>query len=323
MKLLSKLMLVSACCWGASAQAVSPTCRIVNGDVVCPLPPTPPVTPVMPNQGSTVAAIDANFPGIVIWSFQTYSSQMNTIVKSMLDRDLLLIATDFIANNGNQSELSALAATTLDATNLVRWQAAFTQAQVNPAVGAYSPSAISTAYFGHPALRVSIKGGGMPPALPLPAPTTSMTIQAIYYEFRLAPFATSLSAMGSTLKFLAGKAGLWGAATTGWQVGSWFYQTMESIDPSYGYDLVITYGSNSDSFGFFPPGNDTGGGQGYLENADGTYSDGYGNVLTALPGPTTYGVAAPPVDGVAQPQPEVPVYIFYDSSCLILGRCYL
>jgi hypothetical protein len=176
MKLLPNLILISACCWAASAHAVS--CQVatkgpvggVSANVSCgpAHPPTPPPYgspyPVSAwfqslNLGTDPASISAAFPGIVLGTFEMYGTQMNTVIQGMEDRELLLLASGYITNGGDQATLSAYAAQDLDKYNLVRWQAAFSQATVSPAVSSYSPAATASAYFAHPALRVAIKSG--------------------------------------------------------------------------------------------------------------------------------------------------------------------
>jgi hypothetical protein len=210
--------------------------------------------------------------------------------------------------------LHQLASTYLDATNLVRWQAAFTQAAVTPVVGAYAPGPTASAYLSHPALRAVIHGGGMPPPVPPPTPNTQMTMTEIFLEYRIQPGATALSAMTRALTFIGGKTGVGKAWAAGFAIGSGFYQAMTYIDPSYGYDLITTYGSEYDDSSFFPPGS-----QGYVENGDGSYTDGYGNVVASLP-QTNYGipVAPPPVAGQ-----DPYTYWDPDGQCLFLLECTL
>jgi hypothetical protein len=271
----------------------------------------------MPPQGDTTAEMDADFPSVVIWTFQTGAQNptaLNATITGMLDRDLLLLATAFINNNGNVAQLHQLASTYLDATNLVRWQAAFTQAAVTPVVSAYAPGSTASAYLGHPALRQVIHGGGMPPPAPPPTPTTQMTMTEIYLEYRIQPGSTALSALTKALTFIGGKTGLGKAWAAGFAFGTYFYKAMVYIDPSYGYDLITTYGSEYDDSSFFPAGS-----QGYVENGDGSYTDGYGNVVASLP-QTNYGI---PSAGL--PAGGTDPYTYWDpfGDCLLLLECDL
>jgi hypothetical protein len=383
MKLLLKMTLISACCWAASAQAGVPVaCNgtgpvtksgfgaggiVVNGKggggdncgppgggggstpPPAPAPtsyPMPYPTPIqLPAQGTDIASIEAAFPGIVIWSFETNGSAMNTSIKGMSDRELLVMATYFIQSNGDQATLHYLASQYLDSTNLVRWQAAFSQAQVNPAVGAYSPAATSYAYFNHPALRVQIKGGGMPPALPPgltgpPDPNINMSITEIYEEFRMQPWATPISAIANGLWWVATKTALGKAAGAGYTAGSLFYKAMVYLDPDYGWDLVTTYGTTMTEYGeadpWFSTSTGAGGGSGTVTNPDGSVYDGYGNMI-APPGsadPTSGGGplnspnsgGAPTTDyGIPTGAPySVPTpYFFWDDTgaCILLLGC--
>lgn len=272
----------------------------------------------------------------MIWSFEVNGAAENTVIKGMEDRELLMIATYFIANGGDQATLHQVAAQYLDATNLVRWQAAFTQAQVNPAVGAYSPPATSYAYFTHPALTKQIKGGGMPPPLPAPNPTTDMPIQQLYLEYRMQPGSSVLGSMSNALWWVATKTSIGKAGAGGWAAGSYFYKAMVWIDPDYGWDLVTTYGQVSVEFGtsidFNPPG-----GAGVVTNPDGSVYDGYGNEIhgpgyddPSLAGqtPTTeYGIpGGTPTTPYVSPPPYNPgqdLYNFWDNTggCLLLLGC--
>lgn len=272
----------------------------------------------MPPIGTTQAQVDANFPEIILWTFETAGSNpaaLNATIQGMMDRELLILATAFIANNGDQLTLHQLAATYLDSTNLVRWQAAFTQAQVNPFVGVFAPNSVSSAYFSHPALRAVVHGGGMPVPVPAPDPNINMSIYQIYIEYRMQAGATALSAMTELLKY-AGSGNIKWAAAGGWTIGTYFYKAMVAIDPSYGYDLVTTYGAVTDSFGppiyFFLPGSQ-GGSQGYVTNPDGSVYDGYGNLIYQGP-PLSYGVPTTPSN-------DPPPYYFYDPFCLIDVEC--
>jgi hypothetical protein len=71
-KLLSKLILISACCWAVSAQA-QVQCQVV-GRAGLVSPDTarcgPPATPPVPPQGVTPAQIAADFPAYIIYQFQ-------------------------------------------------------------------------------------------------------------------------------------------------------------------------------------------------------------------------------------------------------------
>jgi hypothetical protein len=86
---------------------------------------------------------------------------------------------------------------------------------------------------------------------------------------------------------------------------------MMSIDPDYGYDLVVSGGNVMwEQNGLpIPPA-----AQGYVENPDGTWFDGNGNPAPD-PNPTTYGIPANPV--------YYPPYTIFDpsGSCLLLLDC--
>lgn len=108
------------------------------------------------------------------------------------------------------------------------------------------------------------------------------------------------------------------------------------IDPSYGWDLVTTYGQVSVEFGqpidFNPPG-----GSGIVTNPDGSVYDGYGNMIKP-PGSddplnpdagatptTTYGIPTPFYNGTlappSNPEPDDP-YTFWDIGGACLASMY-
>jgi hypothetical protein len=316
MRLLSKLILIGVCGWAVSAQAVQ--CNVaprvglggVNPDSNCGIPPPPPPPPAM---GTTPAQIAANFPAIIIYNFEYAGyyldgNSMNTTVTSMTDKELYILTSFFIQNGGDEAQLQFVAAQGLDATNLVRWQAAFTQAIVNPYVGDYSPTPIEVKYFAHPGLHTAVNVvPPSPPVPPDPFATYNTPIEQMYLEYRTAPGANcaALCAMGKVLGAISGQLAIaWKVGTT---IGTTFYNAMSSIDASYGYDLVVGGGAVMwEQNGFpMPPA-----GAGVVENPDGTWYDANGNPIPN-PDPTQYGIPT-------QPTGYPPYTIFDpDGSCLI------
>jgi hypothetical protein len=185
MKLLPKLILISACCWAASAQASVPCTTSPCGGHTGP----PPAPPPAPPQGTTPAQIAADFPAYIIWQFQNAGAgDMEQTIASMTDMELYMLASFFTENGGDQTVLQQLAAQSLSATDLVRWQAAFTQAIVNPYVGDYSPAPIATTYFAHPGLHAAVRGvPPSPPTPPDPFAYLDTPIEMMYLEFRTNP----------------------------------------------------------------------------------------------------------------------------------------
>jgi len=100
------------------------------------------------------------------------------------------------------------------------------------------------------------------------------------------------------------------AWSVGTAIGTTFYNAMTYLDPSYGYDLVISYGPNMTEYGFpIPPA-----GAGVVENPDGTWYDANGNPIPN-PDPTQYGIPGQPT--------STPPYTIFDpsGSCLLLLSC--
>jgi hypothetical protein len=309
-KLLPNLILIGACCWAASAQALVPCTGANCGPHTSP----PPAPPPAPAQGTTPAQIAADFPAYIIWQFQNAGAGgMEQTITGMTDKELYLLASFFIQNGGYQPTLMQIAAQSLSARNLVRWQAAFTQAVVSPYVGAYAPAPISTTYFAHPGLHAAVRGvPPSPPTPPDPFATYNTPIEQMYLEYRTAPFSNcgSLCAMGKVLAAISGQLALsWKVGTA---IGTTFYNAMTSIDPSYGYDLVVGGGNvmwEQNGMPMPPPG-----GAGVVENPDGTWFDANGNPIPN-PNPTQYGIPGDPN--------YYPPYTIYDpfGDCLIGLLC--
>jgi len=198
MRFLSKLILISTCCWAAGAHA-QVSCQVegrgglgaVSPDTTCGPPGHPNGPPAPPAMGTTPAEIAASFPAIILYNFSWasyYGNSINTTVMGMTDKEIYVLASFYIANGGDEATLQEIAALNLDATNLVRWQAMFTQAIVNPYVGDYSPTPISTKYFAHPGLHAAVRA--VPPSPPVPAdPFASFNtpIDMMYLEYRTNP----------------------------------------------------------------------------------------------------------------------------------------
>lgn len=263
-----------------------------------------------PPQGTTPATVAADFPAYILWQFETGGTAMDATIKAMTDNELLMLAKFFIANNGNQTLLAQLAASDLSTTNLVRWQAAFTQAMLSPAVALYTTPGTSSAYFAHPGLHAAVRGAPTPPPTP-PDPFAYLNspIEQWYLEFRTNPANScgAVCAMSKVAAILAGPVGVaWKAGTA---IGTTFYNAMVAIDPSYGYDLVVGYGSIMTEYGLHPPS-----GSAWVLNPDGSWMDQYGNVVPP-PTNTNYGISPDPA--------YYPPYTIFDAygNCLIGLLC--
>lgn len=214
-------------------------------------------TPVktMPWQGNTVATVNSQYPVIINWEFQTESAAvLNAQMAKLTPLGLARFSHHYyLASGGNIALLMQLAAQKLTAANLVRWNTAFGQAAVNTAVNDFSPPTIKAQYLAtakpaalpqsHAAhiikgtLSTRTMNGA---AAGVAAPSTSMTISEIFEEYLWTSAETELGAYALTAVYA--KVHLGAAFTIGYQIGSTFYGFAESIDDSYGYDLVTEYG---------------------------------------------------------------------------------
>lgn len=208
----------------------------------------------MPWQGNTIATIEAQFPVVINWEFQTESAATLNAQMTLMD-DLALARFShayWVESNGNLSTIMMYAAAKLSAANLVRWKSAFGAAATDAAVVTYAPLSVQSQYRATPASRLipqshaaySAAGklsrtvNAMPTGLA--APNVYMAPYEIFNEFLFTSAQTELGALALTAKFMSAEVG-W-AATVGWEAGGKFYAFMSWIDPSYGYDLFTTYG---------------------------------------------------------------------------------
>ncbi|HEY2781075.1 MAG TPA: hypothetical protein VGI90_09865 [Steroidobacteraceae bacterium] len=262
----------------------------------------------VPPQGATPAQVAGYFPAYIIYQFESGGTGMDATIKAMTDKELLLIGQYFIANNGNQTLMAQLAAADLSATNLVRWQAAFTQAALSPAVALYTQPGTSSAYFSHPGLHAAVRAAPPPPPMPPdPFALYQTPIEEMYLEFRTSPNNNcgAVCALGKVAVVISGSVGL--AWKIGTAIGTTFYDAMVYIDPSYGYDLVVGYGQIMAENGLDPPS-----GTAWVQNSDGSWQDQYGNTIPP-PAPTNFGITPNPA--------FYPPYTIFDpdGSCLLLG----
>jgi hypothetical protein len=222
--------------------------------------------------------------------------------------EIYILASFYNANGGDEATLQVIAADSLDATNLVRWQAAFTQALVNPYVGDYSPTPISLKYFAHPGLHTAVNAPTSPPYVPDPFASYDTPIDMMYLEYRTNPVTgcSVMCALAKVAKALSGE--LYTAWAVGTGIGTTFYNAMYAIDPSYGWDLMTQGGGVLEGNGLVPPFTLTPGstGGGFYQDPDtGTWYDGNGNVVPN-PDPTQYGIPTDPTN--------YPPYTIFDPS---------
>jgi hypothetical protein len=210
----------------------------------------------IPWQGNTTATINAQYPAVIIWEFENESSAvLNAQMAQITPLGLARFSHHFyMASGGNISTLMQLAAQKLSAANLVRWYTAFGRVTTDYNVQTFSPPAVAAAYFAvvpKPAallashadysnkgfLNIKVMSGR---ATGVAAPSTNMTISEIFEEYLWTSAETELGAYAMTAAYLYAN----GVAsfTVGYKIGGTFYGFAESIDSSYGYDLVTEYG---------------------------------------------------------------------------------
>jgi hypothetical protein len=209
----------------------------------------------MPWQGNTVATVHSQFPVVINWEFETETAAaLNAQINKLTPLGLARFSHHYyLASGGNIGLLMQLAAQKLTAANLVRWNTAFGQANTDTAVNDFSPATIKAQYLAaakpaalpqsHAAhiikgtMSIRTMNGA---AAGVAAPSVNMTISEIFEEYLWTSAETELGAYALTAVFV--KVNLGKALLIGYQIGSTFYGFAESIDPSYGYDLVTEYG---------------------------------------------------------------------------------
>lgn len=231
-----------------------------HGTVV-PLP-VPDLT--MPDQGSSIETVHAQYPVVMNWKFETLSvAALNAQMALIQDVELARMSTEYgLATNGNISVLVDVAASKLTAGNLARLRTAFGPA-VDTAVQAYAPPDVAAQYFAW----LASTGGPMLPqshaqhmAQGLMAQTTngatggtaapndSMTMQEIYNEYLFTESETQMGAFSKMVWFVAKR--LSWPVTRGYAAGTAFYAFATTLNPDYGPLLVEEYGIiNSLDFG--------------------------------------------------------------------------
>jgi hypothetical protein len=143
-----------------------------------------------------------------------------------------------------------------------------------------------------------------------------MSISKLWLEFATQPFANCNYACATAKMLGVASKELYLAWEIGSAIGDAIYKGLESLDPSYGYDLVTTYGTTLTSDFREPVSLEPGvGSKGFVEDpTTGLWYDGYGNVVNP-PVLTNYGT-------VSTDSPYIP-YTFYDpyGDCLIGFLC--
>lgn len=203
----------------------------VSGTTVTPVLPTN-----LPAQGTTDASVNANFPTVINWEWTNLTALDLNIQFEQMTPVMLARFSHFywITSGGNLSTLNGLAAAKLTAANYATYQRAF-----NPA----STTAFPQSYAAH--MRAGAKSSTMngTPA-GVAAPNPGMTLYEIFTEYLFTEAQTTTGAIALAGKYAFTQ--LSTAWTIGYSIGTGFYAIASYLDPSYGFDLVTTYGSEGD-----------------------------------------------------------------------------
>jgi hypothetical protein len=170
MKLLSKILLISALTLSASAQAAV-NCQVtgragLSPDATCGPNPTlaelkfqgtfnmteGPIPASALNWGTTKTAIQSQFAANIYANFQA-NPALNAMFTQMQGMMLARLSTELAANDsaGYTPGILGLAAAQLSAANLSYLRSAFGPTLVNAAAATYAPAAVYSAYLATPA----------------------------------------------------------------------------------------------------------------------------------------------------------------------------
>lgn len=172
--------------------------------------------------GSTPAEIHAKFSGIIEANFITGSPEH--VLSRLSDKELADLAAIYSTRtNGQTGPLLKVFAARLSDKSLLRVASAFGATPVQAAVRQFASPAVQQAF----ASQIGSVAAVAQPSMklqtmlsPMAAPTTDMTIQEIYLEFRTAPVGSlsATSAISETAIFAATR--LSAAGTLGYTIGS-------------------------------------------------------------------------------------------------------
>ena len=184
--------------------------------------------------GSTPKQIQQQFTHVIETNISNGSTEH--IIRSLTDRELASLAADYQrASGGVNTPLLKTLATRLSDKSLLRVASAFDKRAAASAVAVYASPAVRQSFASQLAyvrpMMLPPGGGGGGAA---PAPTTDMTLEDIYLEFRTAPVGSlsPASALSETLQFAGTRLSL--AAATGWEIGTGINYLIETYDPALG-----------------------------------------------------------------------------------------
>jgi hypothetical protein len=200
---------------------------ISHADVGCLPPDVVRANAVKPDnvvQGTTPEQIKARFASVIEGNFANGAAE--NIIRHLSDRELTDLAARYNENTeAARRPLLAIFATRLTDQSLVRVASAFGKSAVTNAVNTYSSAEMKAAALPQIAsLPTKIQ--------PMTAPTTDMTINEIYLEFRTAPVGSvgPASALSETAMFAASRISV--AAWAGYAIGTQISNAIETYDPS-------------------------------------------------------------------------------------------
>jgi len=197
--------------------------------------------------GADEKGVDANFGDVMEANFAAASTEQ--LISRLSDKELAAIARHYQRTRGmSDTPLLATFAKRLSDKALLRVAAAFDRKAVSAAVEKYSGSAVRASFTEH----VSVvqpdllpgggeggggggggsTGGGSGGGGAAAAPTTDMTLEEIYLDFRTAPVGSlsPASAMSETALFASQR--VLPAAAAGTAIGTGINYLIETYDPS-------------------------------------------------------------------------------------------
>jgi hypothetical protein len=201
--------------------------------------------------GADEASVDKNFGDVIEANFAGASTEQ--IISRLSDKELAAIAKHYQRTRGTQdTPLLSIFAKHLSDKALLRVAGAFDKAAVSTAVTRYSGNAVRASFAAQvSAVRPALlpgpgegggsggsggsggggsTGGGGAAA----APTTDMTLEEIYLDFRTAPVGSlsPASALSETTLFASQR--VLPAAAAGTAIGTGINYLIENYDPSLG-----------------------------------------------------------------------------------------
>ncbi len=241
--------------------------------------------------GVTPAAIQKNFSSVIESNLANGPTEQ--IIALLSDKELAAIASKYQASVGaRKTPLLKTFASRLSDVSLLRVASAFDRTAVQEAVNSYSSASVKSSFSSKASFVTPMMlpppggddpggggsgggsgGSGGSGGGASPAPTTDMTLEDIYLEFRTAPVGSlsAPSALSETAIFAASR--LVPAAAAGTAIGTGISYLIQNYDPSLDDAIGGTIAASLDNFQ--AAGSDIE--QGHYESA---YDDMFGYPLT-------------------------------------------